>query len=359
MPKRKILRTPAEEKEYKKMKRQKQIELNNFEILNVPSTSKNKANNSNIPSRNKSTGENNSNQLPPNDIKESLPRITISPLINELLPLEQFVHNENTVSEHYLGRMNILCTHCNACHFPAEQVANKKNSFNDCCSHGEVLLENLPDMPLALKSLFDGTHEKSNHFYERIRYYNSSFSFASFNANLVQFNNRRPGPFCFKIQGQIYYQIKTSLYPESSESPTNGQLFIIDSNEASQYQLKRNSNLDLNIVATIESVLRECNIFALSYQMMKDELDAEQAKYNNTEPELQLLFTLKPGMQRSRYNFQRVNEVAAVFSTTADGDIPESYVTIKNKNTKKLQIISTMVPNVEHWVYPLFYPYGT
>ena len=50
-----------------------------------------------------------------------------------------------------------------------------------------------------------------------------------------------------------------------------------------------------------------------------------------------MLFTLKPEMDRRRFNFQRTNEVAAVFSTMADGEIPESYVTIRNKSTKDLQ----------------------
>ena len=75
--------------------------------------------------------------------------------------------------------------------------------------------------------------------------------------------------------------------------------------------------------------------------------------------ELQLLFTLKPGMDRRRFNFQRSNKVAAVFSTTADGEIPESYVTIRKKNTRELQFISSMDPNVEPWIYPLFYSFGT
>jgi len=76
-------------------------------------------------------------------------------------------------------------------------------------------------------------------------------------------------------------------------------------------------------------------------------------------PELQLLFTFRPGMNRCRYNAQRINEVAAVFRTTADGEIPESYVTIRNRSTKTLQNVSTMDPNVVPWIYPLFYPYDT
>ncbi|XP_011704850.1 PREDICTED: uncharacterized protein LOC105460109, partial [Wasmannia auropunctata] len=56
-----------------------------------------------------------------------------------------------------------------------------------------------------------------------------------------------------------------------------------------------------------------------------------------SELELQLSFTLRPGMDRRRYNPQRTNEVAAVFYTSADGEIPESFVTIRNRKTKILQ----------------------
>ena len=95
--------------------------------------------------------------------------------------------------------------------------------------------------------------------------------------------------------------------------------------------------------------------------MMNQEIRNQQSLINADVPlpELQLLLTLKQGADRRRYNFQRTNEVAAIYSTIADGEIPESYVTIRNKNTKTLQYVSTMDPNVELWVYPLIYPYGT
>ena len=64
-------------------------------------------------------------------------------------------------------------------------------------------------------------------------------------------------------------------------------------------------------------------------------------------------------MDSRRYNLQKINEVAAIFTTTADGDIPESYVTIHNKNTRVLENVSSMDPNAEPWIYPLFYPHGT
>ena len=48
---------------------------------------------------------------------------------------------------------------------------------------------------------------------------------------------------------------------------------------------------------------------------------------------------------------QRANEADAVFFIGADRDIPESYVTIRNKNIQLLRSISSMDPNVKPMVY--------
>ncbi|XP_018368655.1 PREDICTED: uncharacterized protein LOC108764776 [Trachymyrmex cornetzi] len=90
--------------------------------------------------------------------------------------------------------------------------------------------------------------------------------------------------------------------------------------------------------------------------MIHEEIQAQQTENHNIR-ELQLGFLTKKGVDRGRYNIQKVNEVAAVFSTTADGEIPEAYVTIYNKSNKTLQQVSTD-PNVEPWIYPLYYSYG-
>ncbi|XP_058809674.1 uncharacterized protein LOC131674878 [Phymastichus coffea] len=267
---------------------------------------------------------------------------------------------QNSVVEDYLGKMDTLYSNCKAEHFISKKVANKGLSFNDCCSHGAVTLESTPDFPRELETLFDGTHSQSSNFFENIRYYNNSLYFASFNANLVNFQSRRPGPYCFKIHGQIYYQINTALYPSDNESPTYGQLFFLDQEQALDVRRTQNPQLNQTTLAMLDEIIRKNNIFAKSYAMMKQEINDHRLQMNGeNEPELQLLFSLKPGFDRRRFNSQRINEVAAIFSTTADGEIPESYVTIRNKHTKELQCVSSMDPNVEPWIYPLFYPYGS
>ena len=265
----------------------------------------------------------------------------------------------NNVNLHYAGPMSVICKYCNAKHFEAETVQNKPNSFNDCCSHGKVKLEPLPPLPKVLKDLYLGNHSQSKTFYDRIRGYNNAFSFASFNANLADLGNQRKGPYCFKIQGQIYYQINTALYPALNESATNGQLFILDQNEATECRLNNNSNLNKELLKDLNEVISKNNVFAQSYQMMHEEIKAQEKSGKNIK-NLQMGFiTKKPGIDRGRYNIQKANEVAAIFSTNSDGDIPENYVTIVRKNDKKLKFVSTMDPNVEPWIYPMFYPFGT
>jgi len=117
--------------------------------------------------------------------------------------------------------------------------------------------------------------------------------------------------------------------------PSYGQLFIIDSNEATECRLHQNSNLDQEILHSIDNIMRTNNIFAQSYRMMHEEIQMQQqTTENNSIHELQLGFSTKKGIDRGRYNVQKINEVAAVFSTTADGEIPETYVTIYNKILK-------------------------
>ena len=177
-----------------------------------------------------------------------------------------------SVTQDYLGPMNMVCIHCNAKHFVSEKVSNKGLSFHDCCSHGSVLIEPTSTFPKDLLELFNGSHGKSNDFFQHIRVYNNSLSFASFNANLHNFQSRRPGPYCFKIQGQIYYQINTALYAEENENPSFGQLFIIDPLEAIELRMQQNSQLQYETLEILDKIIRENNVFAKSYEMMNEEI---------------------------------------------------------------------------------------
>ena len=123
------------------------------------------------------------------------------------------------------------------------------------------------------------------------------------------------------------------MYPSAGESPSYGQLFIIDQQEALHHRLARDPIIDYQLTLMLDTIIRNNNAFAKSYEIMNQEIRAQQIT-GQPEPEMQLLFSVKKGQDMRRYNEQRISEVAAVFTTTDDGEIPVSYVTIRNKNTK-------------------------
>lgn len=257
------------------------------------------------------------------------------------------------VEAHYLGNMDVECHHCGAKHFSSEETSNNKNSFNDCCNHGNIVLPDFNDFPDELRALFEYNHYKSKDFFTRIRVYNNMFAFASFKANMVNFTNRRPGPYCFKILGQLYYKINTALLPTQDKPPRFGQLFIYDSRESLEYRKSFGEDLDEYVLEVIDKIMREHNIFAQSYAMA-----GEIIKQLDNVQEFTLAFSLKNNVDKNRFNLPRVDEVAAVFSTNDRGVIPDSYVVIRCKDSDELISVSWMDPNVEPWLYPLFYPRG-
>ena len=71
--------------------------------------------------------------------------------------------------QHYLGPMNIRCSHCHALHFDSEKLtsstrANKK--FGGCCLQGQIMLPQLPPPPRELKELLYGINPFAHHFKE-------------------------------------------------------------------------------------------------------------------------------------------------------------------------------------------------
>ena len=46
--------------------------------------------------------------------------------------------------------------------------------------------------------------------------------------------------YCFKIQGQIYYQINEAFYPLENDYPKYGQRFTVDPQKAIGYEIAAN-----------------------------------------------------------------------------------------------------------------------
>lgn len=281
------------------------------------------------------------------------------------------------VEEYRLGELNVKCNHCPAIHFPEEQNIKKgKNEFYDCCNYG--LLSNLEEMvqdyPVELRLLFTPEIDPDNYtkvgelhndFKKNIRALNSSFSCASLGCMRFKFTDKTIP--IFKIQGAVYHSYNIIAQTENNdELPTNGQLYFIDTDQAIDHRINAldaynntNSNKTIELIAYIETYLRDHYIYSQSYEMMKNvyEEAVENAIESGTEiPDITMLFDIRKDVDLRRYNVPRSNEVCAIIWRDANDDIPAANIVVHAKGTKKLQTIYPLSPFVEPLCYPLFYP---
>ena len=66
--------------------------------------------------------------------------------------------------------------------------------------------------------------------------------------------------------------ITSSLYPADGENPSYGQLFIVDQEEASNFRVTQDPLIDYDLISALDTIIRNNNIFAKPYGMMKQEI---------------------------------------------------------------------------------------
>ncbi len=217
------------------------------------------------------------------------------------------ITNEDTVPEHYLGPMNVLCEFCQALHFATEKLATGK--FKNCCHSEAVAPAPQRKCPPRLRELLSGMDRvNSRNFLENIRSYNSSLAFGSMEAKLSPPSGH--GPYCYRIHDQIYHYIG-NLHPSANEPPSYGQLYIIDAAQAAAERSGHpaNSRCNSSLLAELADIISNCNPYAKSFRMMRDvEQNAPQAT------DVMMIFDINLHSDMRRYNAPTaMNEVAAVF----------------------------------------------
>jgi hypothetical protein len=127
------------------------------------------------------------------------------------------------------GEMDTICGFCNAKMWIKERSTKSNNhpQFFLCCENGKVLLPNLPATPQELEVLLTSKESNAVKFRDQIRMYNSVLAFTSLGAKVVKSVTRGPGPYSFRIQGELYHKIG-SLCPAKGQRPQFAQLYIHD-----------------------------------------------------------------------------------------------------------------------------------
>jgi len=102
-----------------------------------------------------------------------------------------------------------------------ERSAKSRNNnpqFSLCCENGKVLLPNLRTTPQELEVLLTNKESSAVKFRNQIHMYNLVLAFTSFGAKVDESVTGGPGPYSFRIQGELYHKIE-SLCPAEGQRP--------------------------------------------------------------------------------------------------------------------------------------------
>lgn len=266
----------------------------------------------------------------------------------------------DNVEQHSCGQYNVKCAFCGSINFRGERPSDGK--FTYCCRKGKFKLPTLTDQagnelkyPDELKQLITS----NRHFREHIRSYNNALSFASMGAKVVDVPGR--GPYVFKIQGHAYH-VTSHIQPLGNEQPQYGQLYFIDTSQATETRLQHpaNSALNSNILRQLDQLIRRINSLAQEYKTMREVV--EQYPPNAQQmSDVNIVFRRDRNLDKRRYNLPANNEIAMVFENS-EGEPPfhrDIRLYYKNPNPeRKFVNFNILSPNLDPCVYTILLPFG-
>lgn len=138
----------------------------------------------------------------------------------------------------------------------------------------------------------------------------------------------KPGPYFYKIHGQVMHYASKSLHPESEKKRSYSQLYILDSKTATEQRMQHdaNSNCSSTIMEKLDTYLRSVNIYYDSYKQMR-KIEKEEEKANSLGiqlPKIHMAFKKCSSDDPRRYNIPKLGEIAVVF--TGDNRMPPTDI---------------------------------
>ena len=137
-------------------------------------------------------------------------------------------------------------------------------TFSACCGNGNIRLPPLKDPPQLLKYLLTGNTHRHKHLHDNIRAYNSSLAVASLCLTGQEFKFKNPGPYCYRINGQLYHAL-SQMQSQHGQSPTFSHIYIYDHEHELDYRMKPFTNLDASLLQELQQMIKNVNPYAHKY----------------------------------------------------------------------------------------------
>ena len=276
--------------------------------------------------------------------------------------MELYAFDEDIVVENDVGIMEYMCGKCDALMFRDEQhryISKESNAlcFSLCCSYGHVKAPPVSEPPLLLRTLLSGNSSDSRHFIQNIRAYNSAFAFASMTLTGSQYEFQGRGPYCFRINGQIYHTI-SQLLPEAGHDAKFSQIYLYDAAAEVNARINLFNSLHGKIMQNLQDMVNRVNPYAALYHGVRDLL--------HDDPTTDVTLVLKTsgdGIDNRRYNVPTGTDIAMVIPVENENQpLNKNIVIYKNRQNhpakSSLMTIDDKNPMYDPLLYVLMFPFG-
>lgn len=170
------------------------------------------------------------------------------------------------------GLMNSVCRHCGAYMWIEERVSTSckiSPQFQLCCGKGQYIIQPFSSTPEYIKDLLRNNDQTSKEFKKNIRAYNSALSFTSLGVKLDHsVANRIGGAYTFRIQGNLYHRIGTSLEPNGGETPSFAQIYVYDAANELRNRHAIAQYVCIQTLERLQNLTHQCNPFVRDFKTM-------------------------------------------------------------------------------------------
>jgi hypothetical protein len=181
--------------------------------------------------------------------------------------------------------------------------------------------------------------------------YNSVLAFTSLSAKVDESVTGGPGPYSFRIQGELYHKIE-SLCPAEGQRPQFAQLYIHDTKCEHQNQHAVMPSLDPTTLDRLLTMMYNINPYVEVFKMARDMMVTEGAPMD-----LKLRLIASRTKDAHRYNVPMTDEVATLM--VGDGyEAVDRRDIVLAQQASPFQRISKLHVGYMALHYPLLFPYG-
>ena len=258
--------------------------------------------------------------------------------------------------------MNNICAACGALMFKDETHCGKltENSptatFSSCCVNENIVPPPIKDPPELLKRLLKGNTARDKAFCDNIRAYNSSLAFASLGLTGKEFKFKNPGPYCYRINGQLYHSI-SQLQPEPGKPPGFSQIHIYDQQHELDNCMRPFPTLDHELLLELQQMIKSVNPYAHKYLQVADLM--EEHPIGNIK---MVLRSPTKQVDPRRYNLPSGTDVAVIMPSDAHEAASKRDVVVyrseEHPEGHSLMTIDTIHSMYDPLMYVFMFPFS-